>query len=260
MSNKLGEFIREKRKEAKMTLKQLGNEAGVSYPYISTLETGKRGNPSAEVLNKIAAVLGISSVEMLTVAGYLAEEKNDEFSYMEYEKVKLNQINPMELLEMLEPDVLSNIFLSYIKKTDSVVDDYLLKVLQEGAKGGVTSKEIIDMVVINHKELLHVFVFMASIANYNRNDISHDSIWGYMSKLQDISGVIEDAFDFDAFQLWYKYYFDDEVLADYGDFELRNSRDFTFDLSPILENDTVLLNGGIINRKTLKSIRALLTD
>jgi hypothetical protein len=179
---------------------------------------------------------------------------------MEYEKVKIGQINPLELLTMLEPEVLKDIFVSYIKKSGIVVSSNILQMLQEGTTKDFTSEDIVDMVLVNQKELLHIYVFMASIADYHGEDISNDAIWECFKKLPDTTDIIKDELDFKVFKLWHKFHFKDDVLNDYGDYKLRNTRDFTFDLSPILENDTVIFNGRILNQKVLMSIRDLLND
>ena len=54
----LGEYLREQRNAAELSLRQLAEQAGVSNPYLSQVERGLR-KPSAEVLNKIAAALQI---------------------------------------------------------------------------------------------------------------------------------------------------------------------------------------------------------
>jgi transcriptional regulator with XRE-family HTH domain len=49
----IGEYIRRQRQLAKISLRQLAVQAGVSNPYLSQIERGLR-KPSAEVLNQIA--------------------------------------------------------------------------------------------------------------------------------------------------------------------------------------------------------------
>jgi transcriptional regulator with XRE-family HTH domain len=66
----LGEFIREQRKHAQFSLRQLAEQAGVSNPYLSQIERGLR-RPSADVLAQIAAALRISTPVMYLRAGLL---------------------------------------------------------------------------------------------------------------------------------------------------------------------------------------------
>lgn len=69
----LGEYLREQRRGAEMSLRQLADQAGVSNPYLSQVERGLR-KPSAEVLNKIAGALQISAEHLYVRAGLLDEE------------------------------------------------------------------------------------------------------------------------------------------------------------------------------------------
>lgn len=67
---KLGEFIRSQRRLAHLSLRQLGELAKVSNPYLSQIERGMY-KPSADVLKGIAKALGISSEVLFTQAGIL---------------------------------------------------------------------------------------------------------------------------------------------------------------------------------------------
>ncbi len=66
----LGEFLREQRQGAKLSLRQLAEVAGVSNPYLSQVERGLR-KPSAEVLQQIAKGLRISAEVLYVRAGIL---------------------------------------------------------------------------------------------------------------------------------------------------------------------------------------------
>ncbi len=54
----LGEIIKNRRKELRITQNHLAELAGVSANTLYKLERGQ-GNPSVEVLNKLAEVLGM---------------------------------------------------------------------------------------------------------------------------------------------------------------------------------------------------------
>ncbi len=69
----LGEYLRDQRKVAQLSLRQLAEQAGVSNPYLSQVERGLR-KPSAEVLNKIAAALQISAEHVYVRAGLLDDD------------------------------------------------------------------------------------------------------------------------------------------------------------------------------------------
>jgi transcriptional regulator with XRE-family HTH domain len=66
----IGTFIRDLRRNARISLRQLAEQAGVSNPYLSQIERGLR-KPSAEVLQQIAGALRVSTPVMYLRAGLL---------------------------------------------------------------------------------------------------------------------------------------------------------------------------------------------
>ncbi|MFE9654227.1 helix-turn-helix domain-containing protein [Micromonospora sp. NPDC006431] len=66
----VGGFIRDLRRNAKISLRQLAEQAGVSNPYLSQIERGLR-KPSAEVLQQLASALRVSTPAMYLRAGLL---------------------------------------------------------------------------------------------------------------------------------------------------------------------------------------------
>jgi transcriptional regulator with XRE-family HTH domain len=69
----VGEFIRDLRHNARISLRQLADQAGVSNPYLSQIERGLR-KPSAEILQQIAKALRISAEQLYLRAGILSPE------------------------------------------------------------------------------------------------------------------------------------------------------------------------------------------
>ncbi len=66
----IGEFIREQRQLAELSLRRLADLAGVSNPYLSQIERGLR-KPSAEILQQLAKALEVSAETMYVQAGIL---------------------------------------------------------------------------------------------------------------------------------------------------------------------------------------------
>jgi transcriptional regulator with XRE-family HTH domain len=66
----IGGFIRDLRRNAQISLRQLAEQAGVSNPYLSQIERGLR-KPSAEVLAQLAHALRVSTPMMYLRAGLL---------------------------------------------------------------------------------------------------------------------------------------------------------------------------------------------
>ena len=69
-----GQYLKELRKEQGLTLIELGERVNLSNPYLSQIETGKRGFPDAELLEKLAEHLNIDFLTLLSKAW---EFKND---------------------------------------------------------------------------------------------------------------------------------------------------------------------------------------
>ena len=72
----LGDYLREQRTEAKLSLRQLAQATGISNPYLSQIERGLR-RPSADVLQKIAKSLQISAETLYVQAGILSPEDHE---------------------------------------------------------------------------------------------------------------------------------------------------------------------------------------
>ncbi len=72
----LGDYLREQRLSAKLSLRQLAEQTGVSNPYLSQIERGLR-KPSAEVLQQLAKALRISAETLYVRAGILNLEDSE---------------------------------------------------------------------------------------------------------------------------------------------------------------------------------------
>ena len=68
----VGEFIRDQRSAARLSLRNVAKSAGISNPYLSQIERGLR-KPSAEILGQIARALRISAETLYVQAGILEE-------------------------------------------------------------------------------------------------------------------------------------------------------------------------------------------
>lgn len=69
----LGDYLREQRVTAELSLRQLAEQTGVSNPYLSQIERGLR-KPSAEVLQQIAKALRISAEQLYLRAGIVSPD------------------------------------------------------------------------------------------------------------------------------------------------------------------------------------------
>lgn len=69
----LGDYLKEQRTAAQLSLRQLAEQTGVSNPYLSQIERGLR-RPSAEVLQQIAKALRISGEQLYVRAGIVSPD------------------------------------------------------------------------------------------------------------------------------------------------------------------------------------------
>ncbi|MER7347563.1 helix-turn-helix transcriptional regulator [Streptomyces aurantiacus] len=141
----LGEYLREQRRNAQLSLRQLADAAGVSNPYLSQIERGLR-KPSAEVLQQVAKALRISAETLYVRAGILDEKERDE---LETRAViladpSINERQKQVLLQIYESFRKENGFVtssyadetsSYADGTASYADDTAPAPSQNGARG-----------------------------------------------------------------------------------------------------------------------------
>jgi len=73
----LGEFIRDQRRNARLSVRRLSELAGISNPYLSQIERGLR-KPSAEILQQIAKALRISAETLYVRAGILERREDSD--------------------------------------------------------------------------------------------------------------------------------------------------------------------------------------
>lgn len=71
----LGDFIRQQRERANLSLRRLADRAGISNPYLSQIERGIR-RPSAEILKQLSRALQISAESLYARAGLIEEGSN----------------------------------------------------------------------------------------------------------------------------------------------------------------------------------------
>ena len=107
----LGEYIREQRRHAQYSLRQLADAAGVSNPYLSQIERGLR-KPSAEILQQIAKALRISAETLYVQAGILdeREEAGLEFRAAVFADSLINERQKQVLLAVYDSFLKENSF------------------------------------------------------------------------------------------------------------------------------------------------------
>jgi transcriptional regulator with XRE-family HTH domain len=68
----VGEFIRQQRERADLSLRRLAERAGISNPYLSQIERGVK-RPSAQILKQLSRALQISAETLYSRAGWMED-------------------------------------------------------------------------------------------------------------------------------------------------------------------------------------------
>jgi transcriptional regulator with XRE-family HTH domain len=137
----LGDYLKEQRVAARMSLRQLAEQAGVSNPYLSQIERGLR-RPSAEVLQQIAKALRISAEQLYIRAGIVSPESG--VGVPQERSVELAILGDAGLTERQKQSLL-DVYSSFLALNGSI-DDTAVELLAEPTA-------VLDPdPTINHKE------------------------------------------------------------------------------------------------------------
>lgn len=104
----VGEFIRNQREAASMSVRRLAEAANVSNPYLSQIERGLR-RPSAEKLQQIAKALKISVETLYVRAGILPDDESEAIGVRE-------AIGSDKQLTPEQKQALLNVYESFLSK------------------------------------------------------------------------------------------------------------------------------------------------
>jgi transcriptional regulator with XRE-family HTH domain len=106
----VGDYLREQRVAAALSLRELAEQSGVSNPYLSMVERGVR-NPSAQVLQQIAKALQISAEQLYIRAGLLSVDEETGGS------VELAVLNDPRLSEQQKSHLL-DLYASFLTRAE----------------------------------------------------------------------------------------------------------------------------------------------
>jgi transcriptional regulator with XRE-family HTH domain len=96
----LGDYLKEQRVAAALSLRELAEQSGVSNPYLSMVERGVR-NPSAQVLQQLAKALQISAEQLYIRAGLLSVE-DDNGGSVELAVLNDSRLSDAQKFELLD--------------------------------------------------------------------------------------------------------------------------------------------------------------
>jgi len=105
----LGQYIRDQRHQAELSVRKLADLAGVSNPYLSQIERGLK-RPSAEILQQIARALQLSSESLYVRAGILDSERESNL---------IDSIRSQSNLTGEQKQVLIRIYESFVAESES---------------------------------------------------------------------------------------------------------------------------------------------
>jgi transcriptional regulator with XRE-family HTH domain len=128
----IGDYIREQREQARISMRQLAQQAGVSNPYLSQIERGLR-KPSADILQQIAKGLRISAEALYVQAGILEDRPADT-------GVRSALLADAELSER-QKQVLIEIYESFRKENAAIAEAQAAEVAVQAAQAAEAAAE-----------------------------------------------------------------------------------------------------------------------
>ena len=130
----IGDYIREQREQARISMRQLAQQAGVSNPYLSQIERGLR-KPSADILQQIAKGLRISAEALYVQAGILEDRPADT-------GVRSALLADAELSER-QKQVLIEIYESFRKENAAIAEAQAAEVAAQAAQAAEAAAEAV---------------------------------------------------------------------------------------------------------------------
>lgn len=115
--DKFGEYLRRNRKDKRITLVELAKETGLSQPYLSQIENGKRNTYKPDVLRKLSVALDIPYNDIVEKAGLLdvSKEKEEELNKA------IDTIKDFEMFMISKLGINSPLFLEGIYLSDEKI-------------------------------------------------------------------------------------------------------------------------------------------
>ncbi|MGN8647394.1 helix-turn-helix domain-containing protein [Gracilibacillus sp. HCP3S3_G5_1] len=99
----IGQKIQELRKQKRMSLSEVAEQAGIAKSYLSSIERGIQSNPSIQFMEKVGKVLGVTVNELLiSESDEKIREKLDEEWLKLAEEAMHSGVSKQEFKEFLE--------------------------------------------------------------------------------------------------------------------------------------------------------------
>ena len=99
---KLGDFLKRKRDETTLTLRQVEKQTQISNAYLSQLENNKITKPSPTILKKLSQVYNVSYHRLMMITGYPMETDDKQIAFRTSQGLEdLSRDEEKELLNYL---------------------------------------------------------------------------------------------------------------------------------------------------------------
>jgi transcriptional regulator with XRE-family HTH domain len=95
----LGEYLRAAREQAGISQRQLASRVGIHNSYLARLESGENDSPAAELLQRIADILEISSTDLMAFIGVKPPQGLPDFAPYLRAKYHLDEAAIREMAE-----------------------------------------------------------------------------------------------------------------------------------------------------------------
>lgn len=76
--SRLGEFLKDRRNNLKLSLREIEKISGVSNAYLSMIESGSRSEPHPRILAKLAKAYEVDLATLMRLSGYVDGKEEDE--------------------------------------------------------------------------------------------------------------------------------------------------------------------------------------
>jgi transcriptional regulator with XRE-family HTH domain len=98
----LAEYLRTAREQAGLSQRQLASRVGIHNSYLARLESGENDGPAADVLQRIADVLEISSADLMAFIGVKPPEGLPDFAPYLRAKYRMSDAAIREMAEHMQ--------------------------------------------------------------------------------------------------------------------------------------------------------------
>jgi len=188
--SEIGKFIKEIRLENNMNITQLAEQSGVSRPYLSQIESGKR-NPSNDLLFKLSKALDISYALLLEKTG----DKDQAEAMRNSESAYNNLIK--RIVEIQENDSIGEFIRAIRLALNYSIDDVAkttelptstLKSIEANNKNRIDKETLYRISIHYENDLLNIFSALLQVAG-----IMEYPDHSYIDLLYDKSNHIQEA-------------------------------------------------------------------